>query len=112
MAGAFAQILAGDKLDVFSAGALPAEKLNALMVEVMQEKGIDMGFRHTASINAVLAAEKPELVISMGRDDAVVAPDDISQEFWNFTEPEDLDGMRCLRDDIETKVVEFIKIMA
>jgi len=112
MAGAFAQILAGDKLDVFSAGAQPAEKLNALMVEVMQEKGIDMGFRQTASINAVLAAEKPELVISMGRDDAVVAPDDISQEFWNFTEPEDLDGMRCLRDDIETKVVEFIKIMA
>jgi hypothetical protein len=82
------------------------------MVEAMQEKGIDMGFRLTESINTVLSAEKPELVISMGRDDTAVVPHDISQEFWNFTEPEDLDGMRRLRDAIEAKVSEFVKIMA
>ena len=112
MAGAFAQILAGDKLDVFSAGSRPAEKLNPLMVEVMQEKGIDMGFRQTASIKAVLATEKPELVILMGRDDTVVVPEDIAQELWRFSEPEDLDAMRGARDAIEAKVVEFIKVMA
>ncbi len=112
MAAAFAQILAGDKLDVLSAGSWPAEKLNSLMVEVMQEKGIDMGFRQTASINAVLKTEKPELLISMGREDTAVVPDDISREFWNFTEPEDLDAMRGVRDAIEAKVVEFIKVMA
>ena len=112
MADAFAQALAGDKLDVLSAGSQPAEKLNPLMVEVMQEKGIDMGFRLTASIIAVLATEKPERVISMGRDDTVVVPDDIPQELWKFTEPEDLDAMRRVRDAIEAKVVEFIKGMA
>ena len=48
----------------------------------------------------------------MGRDDAMVAPDDIPQEFWNFTEPEDLDAMRCVRDAIEAKVIEFIKVMS
>ncbi|MCX5882977.1 MAG: NAD(P)H-dependent oxidoreductase, partial [Deltaproteobacteria bacterium] len=111
MAGAFAQVLAGDKLDVFSAGSQPAEKLNPLMVEVMQEKGIDMGFRQTESINAVLATKKPERIISMGRDDTVVAQDDIPHELWNFTEPEDLNAMRCVRDAIEAKVVEFIKGM-
>ncbi len=112
MASAFAQIHAGDKLDVSSAGSQPAEKLNKLMVEAMQEKGIDMGFRQTTSITAVLAAEKPEWVVSMGRDDTEAAPDVISQEFWNFTEPEDLDGMRCLRDAIEARVVEFLKVKA
>jgi multimeric flavodoxin WrbA/protein-tyrosine-phosphatase len=109
MAGAFAQTLAGDKLDVLSAGGQPAEKLNPIMVEAMQEKGIDMGFRQTTSINAVLATEKPDLVILMGSDDTVAAPDDIPSELWNFTEPEDLNAMRHLRDDIEAKVVEFIK---
>jgi multimeric flavodoxin WrbA/protein-tyrosine-phosphatase len=112
MAGAFAQALAGDKLDVFSAGNQPAEKLNPIMVEAMQEKGIDMGFRQTTSVNAVLATEKPGLIILMSSDnDAVVAPDDIPHELWNFTEPEDLDAMRQLRDDIEAKVMEFIKCL-
>ena len=109
MAGAFAQTLAGDKLDVFSAGGQPAEKLNPIMVEAMQEKGIDMGFRQTTSINAVLANENPDLAILMGSDDAVAAPDDIPSELWNFTEPEDLNAMRQLRDDIEAKVMEFVK---
>jgi len=109
MAGVFAQTLAGDKLDVFSAGGQPAEKLNPIMVEAMQEKGIDMGFRQTTSINAVLANEKPDLAILMGSDDAVAAPDDIPRELWNFTEPEDLNAMRQLRDDIEAKVMEFVK---
>ncbi len=112
MAGAFAQVLAGDKLDVLSAGSRPAEQLNPLMVEVMQEKGIDMGFRRTESINAVFATNKPERVISMGSDDTVVARDDIAQELWNFTEPDELNAMRCVRDAIEAKVVEFIKGMA
>jgi len=109
MAGVFAQTLAGDKLDVFSAGGQPAEKLNPIMVEAMQEKGIDMGFRQTTSINAVLANENPDLAILMGSDDAVAAPDDIPSELWNFTEPEDLNAMRQLRDDIEAKVMEFVK---
>ena len=112
MAGAFTQILAGDKLDVLTAGVKPAEKLNPLMVEVMQEKGIDMGFRQTASMKTVLEEEKPELVISMGKDDTVAVPDDISQEFWQFAEPGDLDAMRRLRDAIETRVVGFIQEMA
>ena len=60
----------------------------------------------------MLATEKPELVISMGRDDTVVVPDDIPREGWNFAEPEDLDAMRGVRDAIEAKVVEFIKVMA
>ena len=45
MASAFAQSLAGDKLDVLNGGSEPAEKINPDMVKVMHEKGIDMGFR-------------------------------------------------------------------
>jgi arsenate reductase len=112
MAGAFTQILAGDKLEVLTAGIRPAEKLNPLMVEVMQEKGIDMGFRLTTSMKTMLETESPELVISMGRDDAFAVPDDMAQEFWQFDDPNDLDAMRRLRDAVEAKVLTFIKEMA
>lgn len=112
MAGAFTQMLAGDKLEVFSAGTRPADKLNPLMVQVMQEKGIDMGFRLTTSMKSVLEIERPELVISMGKEDTIAVPDEMSQEFWQFAEPDDLDAMRQLRDAIEAKVTEFIREMA
>jgi protein-tyrosine-phosphatase len=112
MASAFTQMLAGDKLEVFSAGTRPADKLNPLMVQVMQEKGIDMGFRQTTSLKSILDTERPELVISMGKEDAIALPDDMSQEFWQFSEPDDLDAMRQLRDAVEARVTEFIREMA
>ena len=112
MACAFAQALGGDKLDVFCAGSLPVEKLNPLMVEAMQEKGIDMGFRQTALLDTVLASEKPEMVISLYRDVTAVIPVDIPREGWNFAEPEDLNAMRGVRDAIEASVIEFVKAMS
>jgi len=46
MASAFAQQIAGDKLEVNSAGSAPAQKVNPIMEEVMMEKGMDMAFRN------------------------------------------------------------------
>jgi len=44
MAAAFAQVLGGDKIDAFSGGSLPAEKVNPVMADAMKELGIDMAF--------------------------------------------------------------------
>ncbi len=110
MASAYAQMLAGDNLDVLCAGSQPADKLNPLMVEAMQEKGIDMGFRRAASLTALLEKEKPGLIVSMGSAGSVEVPETVARETWEFTVPEDLDAMRCLRDAIEAKVVALIKV--
>ena len=50
MASAFAQYLAGDRLEVINGGSEPAEQVNPDMVKVMHEKGIDMGFRRPQSM--------------------------------------------------------------
>ena len=66
MAGAFAQIIGGAKLEVCTGGSSPADQINPVMVEAMQEKGIDMAFRRPGSLEAALAARPPELIITMG----------------------------------------------
>ena len=66
MASAFAQYLAGDKLDVSNGGSDPAEKINPDMVKVMHEKGIDMGFRNPRALEEAIANDTPELIITMG----------------------------------------------
>ena len=61
MAGAFAQTLAGDRLDVAVGGSAPAVALNPGMLQVMTEKGIDLGFRVPQGIDAALAFGPPHL---------------------------------------------------
>ena len=66
MASAFTQYLAGDKIEALSAGSEPADEINSDMVEVMREKGIDMAFRRTRSLNQALSESQPDRIISMG----------------------------------------------
>jgi arsenate reductase (thioredoxin) len=109
MAAAFAQMLAGDKLDVQSAGLHPSEKLNPVMIEAMQEKGVDMGFRTTASIQSVLDIQPPDIIVSFGKEVTIGTPDNIQKEVWEFSTPNDPDSMRQVRDDIQSNVISFIE---
>ncbi len=67
MAAAFAQQLFGDRLDCLSAGTQPAAEVNPAMVAVMAEKDMDMAFRRTRSLDAVLRTGVPDIVVVMGR---------------------------------------------
>jgi arsenate reductase len=50
MAEAYLKKMAGDKYDVESAGLEPAERINPLVVEVMQEEGIDISANKIQSV--------------------------------------------------------------
>jgi protein-tyrosine-phosphatase len=65
MAAAFAQYSSGDKVEAWCAGSEPAEKINPDMVNVMQEKGIDMAFRGTRSLNEAISAFQPDTIVTM-----------------------------------------------
>jgi protein-tyrosine-phosphatase len=112
MAGAFARMHAGDRLDVLSAGSQPADKADPFMVEAMQEKGIDMGFCSMEAIQRVLETQKPERIISLGGSDALALPDGVHQEFWPVAEPRNLEAARQVRDAIEVKVLALIPQMS
>ncbi|MBU0733909.1 MAG: NAD(P)H-dependent oxidoreductase, partial [Proteobacteria bacterium] len=70
MASAFTQLHAGDRIEAISAGSAPAQEINPLMSEVMSEKNIDMAFRKPKTIASAASHGKPDLIISMGCEDA------------------------------------------
>ena len=110
MASAFAQFLAGDKLDVSNAGSEPAEKINPDMLKVMHEKGIDMEFRSPRSIEAAIADNGPELIITMGCKEQCPLVPGAKIIDWDLPDPagQPIEFMRDVRDEIEKKVVNLI----
>lgn len=110
MAAAFARLHGGDKLDVQSAGSQPAGAVNPLMVEVMQEKGIDMAFGFTQSLEAAIAFEPPQEIITMGcAEQCPVVPGAKVQD-WDLPDPAGQPKalMREIRDRIEKQVLAYI----
>jgi len=111
MASALARYYAGDRIEAESAGSEPADKVNDTMVEVMSEKGIDMAFRKPRSINDVVTYMKPDLLVTMGCEEACpIFPGSSNQE-WDLPDPADkpISFMRNIRDDIEQRVAKLIK---
>jgi arsenate reductase len=110
MAAAFAQKLAGDKIEIASAGSEPAEKINADMVKAMAEKGIDMGFRKTRHLNKVASELQPDVIVTVGCGEACPLIPGMQQIDWNLPDPagKSKDIMRNVRDEIEQKVTALI----
>ncbi|HPD61604.1 MAG TPA: NAD(P)H-dependent oxidoreductase [Thermodesulfobacteriota bacterium] len=106
MAQAFAQIYGGDKVEPESAGSMPGEKINDLMVAVMKEKGIDMAFRIPKSFRALSPSFTPDIIVSMGCGGECPFFPSASRRDWNLPDPtnQPITVMRALRDEIEKKV--------
>ncbi|WP_373498140.1 NAD(P)H-dependent oxidoreductase [Desulfococcus sp.] len=109
MAGAFAQMLGGEKIDALIGCDRPAEKIDPLMEAVMAEKRIDMGFRIPESIDTALEAGPPDMIVAMGCGDIPSAPNAVRVD-WDLPDPEglDIEAMRSLRDEIEKRVSDLI----
>lgn len=109
IASAFTQFFASDRIEAVSGGSEPAEKVNPLMVDVMKEKGIDMGFRNPMSVTGALPKQPLDWVINMGDDfsQSITAAD---QENWNIPDSsgKNIDIIRAVRDKIEKKVRTLI----
>ena len=113
IAMAFAQQIAGDKIEAESAGSAPAQEINPLMEEVMREKGIDMAFRRPRAIEEAALSGKPGLIISMGCENACPFFPGVPEEKWDLPDPSEkpTDFMRQIRDDIEKRVNKLAKAL-
>lgn len=114
MAGAFAQHLAGDKIEVSCAGSEPAKEINPDMVEVMQEKGIDMAFRRTRSLNEAIAESEPEIIVTMGCGEECPFVPGAEIKDWDLPDPagKSIDFMRNVRDEIEKRVKGLVNSLS
>jgi arsenate-mycothiol transferase len=95
-------------IGVHSAGTDPGPKLNALSVQVLDEVGVDLTGETPKPIDPQLLGSV-DLVITLGRDARVDAPDGVEIRNWDTDEPSErgIDGierMRLVRDDIARHV--------
>ena len=69
MAAAFLTHLAGDKVEVRSAGSAPADSINPAVVEALKEVGIDIS-NEQPKVLTTSDVEQSDVVITMGCGDA------------------------------------------
>ena len=69
IAAAFLTHLAGDKVEVRSAGSAPADSINPAVVEALKEVGIDISHEQP-KVLTTSAVEQSDVVITMGCGDA------------------------------------------
>ncbi|MFP5332594.1 MAG: three-helix bundle dimerization domain-containing protein [Acidimicrobiia bacterium] len=109
MAAGFARSIGGDQVDVFSGGSEPAGAVNAVAVEAMAEKGIDIREQipQPWSDEIVRAAD---VVVTMGCADACPVFPGKRYVDWELEDPagRGIEDVRRIRDDIERRVTELL----
>ncbi len=109
MAAGFLIQLAGDRIEVRSAGSLPAERISSVAVEAMKEVGVDIsaGWPEALTLEAVRASD---YVISMGCGDACPVLPGRRYVDWELDDPAGLDlaAVRQIRDVIERRVLGLL----
>ncbi|GAA3837565.1 arsenate reductase ArsC [Brevibacterium ammoniilyticum] len=109
MAAGYLRHLAGDRIEVRSAGSMPAEAINPIAVEAMAEEGIDI----TAESPKVLttdAVQASDVVITMGCGDACPIFPGKRYEDWDLDDPagQGIDAVRPIRDDIRRRISALV----
>ena len=113
MAAAYLTHLAGDRVEVRSAGSAPAETVNPAVVQALAEEGIDI----SAEVPKVLTTEavkESDVVITMGCGDACPIFPGKRYEDWALEDPagKGVDAVRPIRDEIEARVKELLAEIA
>ena len=109
MAAGYLRDLAGDRIEVRSAGSMPADHINPVAVEAMTEEGIDI----TAEEPTVLTTDdvrSSDVVITMGCGDACPIFPGKRYEDWQLDDPagQDIAAVRPIRDALRTRVTALV----
>jgi arsenate reductase (thioredoxin) len=109
MAAGYLQHLAGDRIDVLSAGSQPADQINLVAVEAMREDGIDITTAQPKVLTTE-AVQQSDVVITMGCGDACPYFPGKRYEDWKVDDPagQSLDAVRPIRDEIRTRVEALV----
>jgi len=105
MAAGYLTHLAGDRIEVRSAGSEPADKINPVAVEAMAEEGIDIAGEQPKILTAT-AVKASDVVITMGCGDTCPYYPGTRYEDWVLDDPagQDLAHVRPIRDQIRHRV--------
>ena len=109
MAAGWLRHLAGDAVEVRSAGSEPADRINPVAVQAMAEVGVDI----TANTPRLLdydTAEASDVLVTMGCGDACPSFPGKRYLDWQLDDPagQDIDAVRPIRDEIRRRVEHLL----
>jgi len=112
MAEAFANHYGKGKLAATSAGVMPPERVNPVVVEAMKERGIDISMNKPKLLTLKMA-EEADRVITMGCSVEKVCPAPLLKNVidWALEDPKGkpIEAVRRIRDEIEARVLKLIE---
>ncbi len=113
MAAGYLKALAGDRIEVLSAGSEPKDQINPVAVEAMAEEGIDIA-HNIPKILTTEAVLESDVVITMGCGDTCPIFPGKRYEDWELDDPagQGIESVRPIRDDIRARVERLIASLA
>lgn len=111
MAEAYFNHLAGSRAVAASAGTVPAARVDPVVIQLMQEEGIDI----SAAVPKLLTQEmldSADHVVTMGCGAENVCPAKwIATEDWGLPDPKgkSMDEIRTIRDEIKSHVKTLLE---
>jgi protein-tyrosine-phosphatase len=109
MAAGFLRHIAGDRIEVRSAGSMPADQINPIAVEAMGELGIDITDEQPKVLTTE-AVQASDVVITMGCGDACPFFPGKRYEDWKLDDPagQGLEAVRPIRDEIRSRIEKLV----
>ena len=110
MAAGLLQHLAGDRIEVRSAGTAPGDRINPIAAQAMAEIGIDISAA-TPKVLTGDAVETSDVVITMGCGDTCPYYPGVSYRDWKLDDPagQPIEVVRRIRDEIAQRVKELVE---
>lgn len=123
MAEGFLEAMAGDDLEVLSAGTEPGDRVHPLAVEVMREVGIDISDKAPKGLETYLGKDLLQWVIIVCQKAADTCPRiwpgllDERRLVWAFDDPASVTGteeekrqaFRRVRDEIRSRLDKWLQ---
>ena len=109
MAAGFLRDIAGDRVEVRSAGSIPADQINPTAVEAMKEVNVDITAEQPKPLTTE-AVQASDVVITMGCGDACPIFPGKRYEDWKLDDPagQGIDAIRPIRDEIRARIEKLV----
>lgn len=109
MAAGYLKHLAGDRIEVLSAGSEPADQINPVAIQAMAEEGIDIAGEQPKVLTTE-SVQASDVVVTMGCGDACPFFPGKRYEDWKLDDPagQGLESVRPIRDEIRRRIEDLI----
>lgn len=106
----FNQLVDPNTARAISAGTHPADRVHPVVVEAMQEIGIDLSDAKPQKLTAELA-QNAEMLITMGCGDECPYVPGLRRDDWPLPDPkgQGIESVRNTRDEIRSRIISLLE---